>query len=91
MSDIPVRPLAEVIGLRSNLRDVPEMLRRMAQAIEDGRYGRVQEIALVMRSDSEGISVHGYGETSPRDTLVTLALGQVRISSILMNGNATRG
>lgn len=52
--------LAEVVSLyETNSRDIPAMLRKMAEDIEAGRYGEVGEAALVLYGDT--LEVFGWG------------------------------
>lgn len=52
--------LAEVVSLyETNSRDIPAMLRKMADDIEAGCYGDVGEAAMVLYGDT--VEVFGWG------------------------------
>lgn len=61
------------------LRDVPATLRAIAQEIEDGKYGQVNGLAIVL--DAVGLHTFymGEGEAGPQFMLM-LELGQARMA-----------
>ena len=63
--------LAEVVSLyETNSRDIPAMLRRMADDIEAGTYGDVSEAAFVLCGDT--LEVFGWGPDQDGATSATL-------------------
>jgi len=75
MPELKVVPLYE-----SNYRDAVATLRKLADDIENGVYGTVQDIAVVTYGDT--LEVFGMGEkTDGGTTVLLLAAGQMRLVS----------
>lgn len=92
--------MAEVIGLdgkviimrEHTLRDAPATLRVIAQNIEDGKYGPVGTVALVLLGDT--MEVFGMGEDGGDGAAVATLLnaGALRLTIAVMNhGKSTTG
>ena len=47
----------------SNLQDVPQMLRKLADDIENSNYGPVHSAAVVL--EAPGLPVFGFGQADP--------------------------
>lgn len=63
--------LAEVVSLyETNSRDIPAMLRKMADDIEGGTYGEVGEAAVVLCGDT--LEVFGWGAAQDGCSSATL-------------------
>jgi hypothetical protein len=77
--------LAEVVTLYdSNMRDVPTMLRRLADDIEAGLHGDVQEAAAVVFGDT--LDVMGWGRTQDGgSTALLLQAGAQRLITEVAN------
>lgn len=73
------KPHLQVVPLREfNLRDIPNMLRQTADAIEAGSYGDVNEAALVLMGDT--LEVFGWGRVQDGTSTATLlAAGNLRL------------
>lgn len=77
MSEAP--KLAEVVSLyETNSRDIPAMLRKLADAISAGEYGEVGEAAFVLCGDT--LEVFGWGvDQDGASTAVMLQAGAMRL------------
>lgn len=62
---------------RPNLRDIPQMLRRMADAIEAGDHGDVTAVVAVALEATGGGRpvVFGFGDTNDIHSIGVLQLG----------------
>ena len=71
--------LAEVITLyESNVRNIPAVLRELADSIEAGKYGEVGEAAFVLMGDT--LEVFGWGNLQDGcSSAVLLQAGAMRI------------
>ena len=82
-------PLAEVKTLyEANARDVPAMLRRLAEDIEAGKYGEVEGLVSVLIAHPEGIpqcNVLAFGDLGKTyyDALGVLVIGQKTLAEML--------
>lgn len=82
-------PLAEVKTLyEANARDVPAMLRRLAEDIEAEKYGEMEGLVSVLISHPEGApkcNVFAFGDLgkSCYDALGVLVIGQKTLSEML--------
>ena len=74
----------KVIDLRqSNYRDIVATLRVIAQQIEDGKYGEVQDCALVLQGSTLDVFHTGSGDAGLAHLL--FAVGQRRLEHAIMN------
>jgi hypothetical protein len=77
---------AEVITLReTSLRDVPGMMRRLADDIEKGELGNVTQAIMVIPCDvgkNEYPAIFAWGDGSTSDTIMELELAKL---FLLMN------
>lgn len=73
--------VAEVVTLRDyTLRDVPSVLRKIAEQIESGEYGVVDKCAVVVLSD-ENLDVCLCGNASTAgDAHILLHAGMLRLA-----------
>ena len=75
-------PAAEMIKLvtiyNENIRDIPAMLRRLADDIEKGEgiYEDVAGVVTVMRHSDYSVEVFGHGEENYDVSIVSLELGK---------------
>jgi hypothetical protein len=79
MSEDSTKPALAVVPLREfNLRDIPDMMRKTAAAIEAGDYGVVGEVALVLMGDT--LEVFGWGRVQDgTSTAALLGAGHLRL------------
>lgn len=59
-----------------NVRDIPAMLRRLADKIEVGEYGEVAGVVSVVRAPNYTVRVFGHGEENYDTSVVSLELGK---------------
>lgn len=64
------------------LQNVSEMMRALAQAIDDGEYGKWQQCVLVMNAETE-FTVFGWGLDSASDACMICAAGVERFTQTL--------
>ncbi len=73
-------PLSEVPRIHDiSIVDVPAHLRRLAEAIEAGEYGRPLTVVVCMNADVDGkraVNSFGYGPVSDTAACAALALNQ---------------
>lgn len=77
MSDKPA--IAEVVSIyETNFRDIPSMLRKLADDIEANEFGPVGEAAVVIMGDT--LEVFGWGEIQDgSSSAVMLQAGAMRL------------
>lgn len=64
----------------SQLHDMPDMLRQLADAIESGKYGCVPEAAVVLGTDQiDRIEVFGFGRADGVVTHYLLGCGMAKL------------
>jgi len=63
-----------------NLNDIPALLRRLADDIENGSYGAPDAFAAVMETD-EGISLFGFGTADNMRSIGLFSVGQTVLAS----------
>ncbi|WP_152239516.1 hypothetical protein [Xanthomonas sp. LMG 12461] len=61
----------------AQLQNIPEMLRRLADSIEDGVYGDVVEAAVVL--GAEDLEVFGFGQADGPVTHYLLGCGMAKL------------
>ena len=76
-------PLKVVELHQSNYRDIVATLRVIAQQIEDGQYGEVQDCALVLQGAELSIFHTGGGDAGTAHLL--FAVGQRRLENAIMD------
>lgn len=59
MADLKVVPIREC---NANLRDIPGLLRQMADNIDSGEYGDVASLFVVMPRDADYPTLFGWGD-----------------------------
>lgn len=72
----------KVVSLyEENMRDIPAMLRRLADNIEkgEGDYADVAGIVSVMRHSDYSVNVFGHGEENYDVSIVALELGKLHL------------
>lgn len=76
--------VAEVVSLRDyTLRDIPAVLRKIADQVESGEFPSAESCALVMVME-DGIDVFAFGEvSSPGDAHMILHAGMLRLADSL--------
>ena len=64
-----------------NIRDIPAMLRRLADNIEkgEGKYEDVAGVVTVMRHSDYSVEVFGHGEENYDVSVVALELGKLHL------------
>lgn len=81
-------PLAEVQPIyETNFRDIPGMLRRLADDIEAGKWGDVQDTLLILHNDL-GVEVFGWGDVDFVRSIGVLELGRARMFEIMSASSA---
>lgn len=64
----------------SQLQDIPEMLRRLADAMEGGKYGGVPEAVVVLGTEqADRIEVFGFGRADSTVTHYLLGCGMAKL------------
>lgn len=81
MSDKPDLKVVP-IGL-PGLQNVPKMLRLLADAIEEGKYGSWTQVTVVLNSKDE-LCVFGYGLDTASDACMLLGAGLARMHRPLL-------
>lgn len=74
---------------KSNARQIPEMLRKMADNIENPPVPDVkpdQGLFILRDSKTGQINLYAWGDLDINDSLAMLAIGTKRLSSIADNG-----
>lgn len=66
----------------TNFRDIPSMLRKLADDIDSLTYGSAENAAIVLNTDT-GVMVFGFGEYSDLETVGALTVGTNVLSRIL--------
>lgn len=73
--------LAEVVPLyETNLRDIPAMMRKVADEIERGDYGDVADAVFVLFGSEEGLHVFGWGAQDDASSHLLLTAGALRLA-----------
>lgn len=69
--------VAEVVTLRQHtLRDVPAMLRRLADDLEAGQYGEVSDLVAVCLPAGAAPAVFSFGDSDPLASIGLLEIGK---------------
>mgnify|MGYP001187712089 CR=1 FL=1 len=62
----------------NNLNDIPERLRALATGIEDGVFGEVSTLLVIMPKDNDWPAVFGYGiNAEPAQFVFQMELAKV--------------
>jgi hypothetical protein len=87
----PVRKLAPVEVLyEKNYRDIPAMLRKLANDIEAGTFGEAVDALCVLETDKK-VEVFGWGEAQLKTTLGLMELGKRKLYEIWADAEAQSG
>lgn len=72
--------LVEVTTLyEQTVRDIPAMLRMLADDVEAGKYGEIAGVVSVVRRGDYSVEVFWYGEESYDVSIVALELGKQKL------------
>ena len=80
--------MAEILVLRdSNVQNVPEALRRIAEEIEAGEYGQTEGCALVLTAGGKVVTFYcGQGEAAPNFHFLC-GLGQAKMCRTVLDAS----
>jgi hypothetical protein len=68
---------AEIITLRdATLRDVPAMMRQLADEIEAGEYGKEPQVVCVVQIPGDYPAVFGWGSLNTAEAVMELELAK---------------
>lgn len=79
MNDNNDTPADNVIQL-TFVKDIPGMMRKVADLIEKGQYGKPEGAVFILSSE-DGHSIFGWGETNELEMLGLMSLASNTIAS----------